>query len=341
MTENITSTKSVGFLAPYRVLDLTDERGLIAGAMFGRLGADVIQVEPPRGSPGRNVPPFAQDAPVGENSLYWSAYASGKRGVTCALDRAEGRSLLHQLVATADVLFESQGAALHPELRFDALKEINPRLVHVTITPFGSNGPKARYLDSDLIVWAAAGPLGPNCDDRGKPLRISVPQSYLHAGADAASGALLALFARNKTGEGQHVDISIQQSVAMTTCSANLAAAVGHENYSIDIPLEAVEPHLSGLRRRRVIWQVKDGVVHMYLRDGSEGRFTNNLFKWMRGNGVVPSGVAEWDWIELPQLIETGKVSKRQVEQARAAIVACFACYTKRELMEVASGEGS
>jgi crotonobetainyl-CoA:carnitine CoA-transferase CaiB-like acyl-CoA transferase len=334
------ATAGSGFLTPYRVLDLTDERGLLAGAMFGRLGADVIQVEPPGGSPARKVPPFAQDAPPGENSLYWSAYASAKRGITCALDQPEGRSLLHRLVALADVLFESRGTALHPELSFETLKGINPRLVHVTITPFGSNGPKAQYADTDLIAWAAAGPLWPNRDDQGKPLRISAPQAYLHAAADAASGALIALFARNKTGSGQHVDISAQQSASVATMSASLAAAIGHENYSFDSPSFKEEPHLSATRRRLSKWQAKDGLVQMYLYMGSEGRFSNKLFDWMRRQGAVPPGVADWDWNELPKLIDDGRVSERQVDEARAAIGTCLARYTKREIMEIAVAEG-
>ena len=72
-----------GFLAPYRVLDLSDERGLLAGWMLARLGADVVQLEPRRGSTARHAPPYADDAPAGENSFYWSAYASGKRGIAC------------------------------------------------------------------------------------------------------------------------------------------------------------------------------------------------------------------------------------------------------------------
>src|SRR5215831_16225858 len=93
-----TDAEAAGFLAHYRVLDLTDECGILAGSMFGRLGADVIQVEPSAGSPVRAMGPFASDAPPGENSLYWSAYAAGKRGITCALDRPQGRALLQQLV---------------------------------------------------------------------------------------------------------------------------------------------------------------------------------------------------------------------------------------------------
>lgn len=334
------ATNGAGFLAPYRVLDLTDERGLLAGALFGRLGADVIQIEPPGGSSARNVPPFAQDAPPAENSHFWSAFASGKRGITCALERAEGRLLLRRLIRTADVLFECQGTALHPELRFHALAEINPRLVHVTITGFGSDGPKAQYADSELIVWAAAGPLWPNRDYEGKPLRISAPQAYLHACADAASGALIAVFARNQTGRGQHVDISAQQSAALATMSAHLAAAVDHRDYSFEAPSLKEAPHLSSMRRRRMLWQVKDGLVQMYLRMGSEGRFSNKLFDWMRRQGAVAAGIAEWDWIELPKLLETGQVSENQVDDARAAVAACFSRYTKSEMMEIAIAEG-
>ncbi|WP_375784877.1 CoA transferase [Bradyrhizobium sp. Pha-3] len=332
--------KRAGFLAPYHVLDLTDERGLLAGWMLGRLGADVIQIEPQGGSSARNVPPFAQDAPPGENSLYWSAYASGKRSITCALDRAEGRSLLHRLVAKADVLFESQGPTLHPELRFKTLKNINPRLVHVTITPFGSDGPKAQYADSELIVWGAAGPLWPNRDHCGTPYRISAPQAYLHAGADAASGALLALFARNRTGRGQHVDVSAQQSVALTTLSSNMSAALGHKNFSIDSPSQTDEPHSVGKRKLRLKWLVKDGFVQMHIGMGPvDGRFTNQLFDWMRRQGAVPSGVAQWDWIQLPKLIESGQVSEEQVEEARAAVAASLARYTKREIIEIVLAE--
>jgi crotonobetainyl-CoA:carnitine CoA-transferase CaiB-like acyl-CoA transferase len=329
-----------GLLSPYRVLDVTDERGLLAGSMFGRLGADVIQVEPPQGSRARDEPPFAQDAPRGEDSLFWSAYASGKRGITCALDQPEGRALFHRLVATADVLFESQGPGLHPELRYEALRTTNPRLVHVTITSFGSDGPKARYADSELIVWAAAGPLWPNKDTHAKPHRISVPQAYLHAAADAASGALLALLGRNQTGHGQHVDVSAQQSAALATMSATLAAAVGHENFSFEAPSAMEEPHLTGIRRQRSKWQVKDGIVQMYLRMGGDGRFTNKLFDWMRRQDAVPEGVAEWDWIELPRLMESGEVSEQQIEQARDVVAACLARYTKRQVQEIDFAEG-
>src|SRR5260370_35067667 len=92
------STNTTGFLSPYRVLDLTDHRGLLAGCMLGKLGADVIQVEPPTGSSARRVGPFAPAAPQGQNSLYWPPYASPKRGSTCDSDRAEARARRLRLV---------------------------------------------------------------------------------------------------------------------------------------------------------------------------------------------------------------------------------------------------
>src|SRR5712691_9659195 len=91
-------------LSNYRVLDLTDERGLLAGAILADLGADVIQVEPPEGSSARRVGPFADDG----ESLYWTAYAANKRGVTCDLDGREGRELALALCAGADFVFESE-----------------------------------------------------------------------------------------------------------------------------------------------------------------------------------------------------------------------------------------
>ena len=90
-----------GFLSPYRVLDLTDDRGLLAGRILGQLGADVVQVEPVSGSPARSIGPFTSD-PAPDNSLYWSAYASAKRGLACDLDSPAGRNLVLRLAAESD-----------------------------------------------------------------------------------------------------------------------------------------------------------------------------------------------------------------------------------------------
>src|SRR5438093_2344327 len=94
-------------LTDYRVLDLTDERGLLAGAILADMGADVIQVEPPGGSRARQVGPFVTGCSDPESSLFWWAYARNKRGITLDLDSQAGRSTLLELIAGADCLIES------------------------------------------------------------------------------------------------------------------------------------------------------------------------------------------------------------------------------------------
>jgi crotonobetainyl-CoA:carnitine CoA-transferase CaiB-like acyl-CoA transferase len=129
-----------GWLSSYRVLDLTDERGLLAGQIFAKLGADVIQIEPPEGSSARHMAPLDDKG----HSFYWSAYAAGKRSVTLDLTNSEDRERFLQLVDTADFLFESAqpGKMASLQLDYASLNKRNPKLVYVSITPFGFDGPK-------------------------------------------------------------------------------------------------------------------------------------------------------------------------------------------------------
>ena len=302
-------TPGAGFLSPYRVLDLTDHRGALAGHMFAQLGADVIQVEPPAGSAARRHPPFAPDWPEGDNSLYWAAYASGKRSVVCDPDTPEGLALLHRLVASADFLIESAAPAdgrpdwLAPE----QLAKVNPALIHVSITPFGLDGPKRDWADSEITLWAAGGPLLNTRSLDNKPLRISVPQAYHHAAADGANAALIAHFARVKSGRGQHIDISVQQSVPQSTLSAVLADAVGHPNFIARPPkpdaeagAKGVDMTGSGALTRRSKWPVQGGLAELHLSIGpAVGAPTNQLFAWMRSEGALSERFWDWDWLSL------------------------------------------
>ncbi len=104
----------MSMLSPYRVLDLTTERGLLCGQMLADLGADVIKVEPPGGSPARNIGPFYKDAPHPDRSLYWWAYNRNKRAITLDLERDAGRDLLRRLVERADFLIESHNPGYLP-----------------------------------------------------------------------------------------------------------------------------------------------------------------------------------------------------------------------------------
>lgn len=335
-----------GFLSPYRVLDLTDHRGALAGHMLAQLGAEVIQVEPPEGSPARRHPPFAPRWPEGENSLYWAAYASGKRSVVCDATTEAGLALLHRLVATADFLIES---AAPQEGRPDwlapaALAAVNPRLIHVTITPFGLDGPKRDWADSEIILWAASGPLLLTRGMDEHPLRISVPQAYHHAAGDAAGAALIAHFARLAGGTGQHIDISVQQCVPQATLSAVLADAVGHENFTPRPPkpgagAEARPLDLSGsgARTRRSKWRVRDGLAEMHLAMGPAGGVsTNHLFAWMRREGALDPRFHDWDWTTLHTRIQAGEITEADIDAARDSVARFMSTRRKDELMDVA-----
>ncbi len=339
-----------GFLADYRVLDLTDHRGALAGHMLAQLGADVIQVEPPGGSAARLQPPFAPDWPVGENSLFWAAYGSGKRSIVCDPNTAEGLKALHRLVATADCLFESAAPAegRPPWLDPAALAAVNPRLIQVSITPFGLTGPKRDWADSEITLWAAAGPLllTRGLDDH--PLRISAPQAYLHAAGDAAGAALIAHFARLASDEGQHIDISVQQCVPQATLSAVLAKAVEHKDFVPRPPppgaqAEAKGPDLSGSgsRTRRSKWSVSDGLAEMHLGLGpAVGGSTNKLFAWMRREGALEERFWDWDWTTLHRRLASGDLTEADLDAARDAVAAFMLTLRKQDLMTIAIEDG-
>lgn len=333
----------MGFLSPYRVLDLTNERGLLAGKMFADLGADVIQVEPIGGSSARHIGPFLEDGHEGERSLYWDTYACNKRGITLNLDSSEGQNLFRKLCLSADFLFESEkpGVMEARELTYEALLAINPRLIYTTITPFGSTGPKASYADSEIIVWAAGTPVYPHRDGDRPPLRISVPQAYLHAAADAAGGALIAHFARLRSGLGQHVDVSAQVSVGQATLSAILGAAVGDLSYekgAQGIVIKNIfDQSGSGSALKRSKWQVQDGYLELHLTMGlSAGRYTNALMAWLHDEGAIDDDTAKLDWIRLPKQLSAGVISVDFINRIYETVAAFLRTRTKKELMEVA-----
>jgi len=333
-----------GWLAGFRALDLTDERGLLAGQMLAKLGMDVIQIEPPAGSRARQVAPRDEHG----GSYVWSAYAAGKRGITLDIGAPEGRELLLRLVESADFLFESEAPGRLATLGLDqaTLRARNPRLIHVSITPFGSDGPKRDYADAELVLWASGGPLHPSRDVAGPPLRISVPQAYLHGAADGAAGALIAHFARVQTGRGQHVDISVQQSVTQATLGSHFAAAVGHADYSY-LPKapstrggagrKPLDLSGSGARTRRSKWVVRDGLVEMHLGIGpAAGGRTNVLFEWMAEHGAVPEAMRAWDWVTIPQRILADEITEDDIDEARDHVARFLAQFTKAEVQREA-----
>jgi len=324
-----------------RVIDLCDHRGIAAGRMLADIGADVIRVEPPAGSSVR------RHAPLDDRgcSLLWECYAAGSRSAVVDTHTEGGMRDFDDLVRHADILIESSGDAASTREQYERLKNINPSLIYVAITPFGLDGPKSGYEDAEMILWAAGGAMYGAQDGGRVPLRVSVPQAYLHAAADAAVGALIAREAHLRSGKGQLVEISVQRSVTQATLSAILAEAAGDVGFQEEIDAsnkmdgsERLDLSGSGsATRRKKTWQVKDGVIELHLAMGpSTGRFTNNLFAWMRDEQHITSNSISWDWSSIHLQIESGEITPDDLEEARKTVASFLSRYTRRELLETA-----
>src|SRR5579864_1803181 len=325
-------------LSPYCVLDLTTERGLLCGQMLGDLGADVIKVEPPGGSSARMIPPFYADQPHPDRSLYWWAYNRNKRSITADIEHPQGRELVLSLVRRADFLIESfnPGYLERLGLGYEALGALNPALIYVSITPFGQDGPKANYADSDLIIIAAGGPLILAGDADRPPVRLSIPQAYLHACADAALASLAAHHERTSSGLGQHIDVAAQQSVGMATQSHILAAPLnspeirrmsgGVKVSGIDIPL---------------VWPAKDGYVAMTFLFGSAlGVFTAKLMRFICEEGFCDEATRDKDWIAYGEQLFGGAEPISEFERIKELVRDFTRSYTKAELLNLAVERG-
>ena len=197
-------------------LDLTDLKGQFAGRILRDLGMRVIMVEPPGGAATRRCGPFKDDAPGDDSSLRFAFLNGGKESVTLDIGCAEGRDLLLQLSEHADVVLESfsPGHLADLGLGYEVLRRRNPSLVVASITGFGQYGPYSDFLASDIVGVATGGLMYISGDASLPPVKPPETQAYYLGSMFAAYGVLLALFARERTGEGRYVDCSIQESVA-------------------------------------------------------------------------------------------------------------------------------
>jgi crotonobetainyl-CoA:carnitine CoA-transferase CaiB-like acyl-CoA transferase len=220
-------------LKGYRVLELANERIAFAGKLLADMGADVILIEPPGGDPARCFPPFADDRPGSESSLWWWHYHTSKRGVVLDLDKAADRARFRQLVAGADMVLESEPGARLADLGldYDDLRKVREDLVHVSLTPFGRGSANADVPVTDLTIMAGAGPVW-SCgyDDHSlPPIRGGGNQGY-HTGCHfAVMSALTALLYRAFSGEGQFVDVSMHGASNVTTESGSHFWLVANE----------------------------------------------------------------------------------------------------------------
>ncbi len=192
-----------------RVLDLSRVlAGPLCTQMLADHGADVIKVEPPAGDETRQLgPPF--DA--AGDAAYFSAINRGKRAISLDLTRPEGRAVLERLLERADVLIENflPGTMERWGLAYDTLAAKHPRLVYCSISGFGADGPLGGLPGYDAVLQAMCGLMSVNGSPETGPMRVGVPIVDHLTGYVAATGILMALFARERSGRGQRVEATL------------------------------------------------------------------------------------------------------------------------------------
>ena len=204
-------------LANLKVLDLSH---FIAGPLCSRLladlGAEVIKVEKPEtGDMARREGPFLNDAPDPDCSIPYLYYNFNKKGITLNLKSKTGIDILKKLVAQVDILVENFEPRVLPGLGLDyeTLEEINPGLILTSISNFGQTGPYRDYKATDLVEYALGGMLYITGAYDRYPIKHGLSQAQVLAGMNAATATMTALYWQRMTGSGQHVDVSVMESV--------------------------------------------------------------------------------------------------------------------------------
>jgi crotonobetainyl-CoA:carnitine CoA-transferase CaiB-like acyl-CoA transferase len=235
-------------LEPVRILDLTSGPLSYCGRVLADLGADVVLVEPPGGSAARR-------AAGGDLDAAFAFTAAGKRSVTLDVREPSGAAVFLRLADRADAIISTgmPGELDRHGLGHQALLARNPALVFASITPFGLYGPRRGWRGSDLTAWAACGALPGYGDPDRAPLTPREGLALAAGALNAAMGVVLALAAREQSGRGQLVDISLQEA----------ALSVAQE-FSPVLTLETGSPQRYGKRRRSPPmgqYRARDGAV--------------------------------------------------------------------------------
>ena len=312
-----------------KVLDLTDIKGQFCGKLLASLGAEVIKVEKPGGDAERMLPPFANNEPGLENSLWYASWNANKKSITLDIETKLGQEIFKKLVKDADFVIESfnPGYMASLGLGYEDLEKINKNVIMTSITPFGQYGPYSQYKMSDLSINAMACILFLIGDRNGSPMRISVPQAYTLAGAEGFGGSMIAYYARKHLGEGQWVDVCMRDAFLKTTISMLPDYEIGGRI------CHRAGGYWNIVREpgNKCIWPCKDGSVTFRLHGGTFAAGTNRaLYEWMNSEGYAPKALQELDWDHF----DLDKVGQDTVDMFEEAIGNFFATKTRRELHE-------
>lgn len=248
------------------------------------MGARVIKIEKPGGDPSRNMAPFFKDPSRPEKSLSFQYHNTNKLGITLDLEHDEGRGLFLRLIKKYDVIIESFSSGYLEKigLGFSTLSDLNPKIVLASITGFGQDGPYSKYKSCDLVASAFGGQMSVTGDSTTPPLKLSGGQPLYISSLFAAIGILLAVRKRGKMGIGEHLDISLQASMAATL--EHVMVRYFHDH--------SIPERQGGLHWRHEfnLFPCKDGFIHLSLFQQWE-----TLVEWMKQDGMAEDlGEARW-----------------------------------------------
>lgn len=257
-------------MTPLQGLKVVELARILAGPWAGQsladLGAEVIKVEAPTGDDTRTWGPPFIERDGDRTAAYYYAANRGKRTVVADFRTEEGQETVRALVADADILIENfkVGGLAKYGLDYDSLKQLNPRLIYCSITGFGQTGPYAKRAGYDFLLQGMSGLMSITGEPSRQPQKVGVAVTDVVTGLYSTIGILAAIEQRHRTGQGQHLDMSLLDcSTALLANQAMNYLATG------DSPVRKGNDH-PNIAPYQVV-PTKDG--HIILAVGNDGQF--------------------------------------------------------------------
>ena len=248
-------------LAGIRILDLTQiYAGPYCSMLFADMGAEVIKIEPPRGELIRDNPPLVKEGEGGPHdrsrSGYFLTLNRNKYGITLNLKHPKAVGFFKGLVKIGDIVLENYAPGVMKRLGIDypALREINPRIIMCSISGFGQSGPYSERISFDVLAQAMSGLMSITGYPDGPPTRVGTSLGDVNASVHAAFAMMTALWYREKTGVGQYIDVSMQETMVSILEGGIVRWTIGKELLT---PIGSMNPHEAPM----AAFRCKDGYI--------------------------------------------------------------------------------
>lgn len=266
------------------ILDLSDYVGAYCTKLFANMGAKVIMIEPPSGFQLRRQSPFFQDKRDLESSLKYQYLGTDKLSITCDTSTLDGEEILKKLIRKSDIIISSYQTQV--KVTYEQAKKWNPGIIWCSITPFGQGGPYENYKSDDLINMSMGGMTNLAGYPDSSPLQIYGEQSYYMASLFSAISIMVAYNAKEKTDEGEFIDVSIQDCVAMGTETA--PQFYDMKNYIRERREPTREPGNG-------IYPCKDGYIMLSAGELGTKHGWKNLINWLEEENIHEIKESRWN----------------------------------------------